>query len=261
MIMKKGSALLFFALAIFVLGSCKKDQSNLENKFWGAKVFVGQGEIRSLARIDHEGKPLELAVAISPNVVEHLFNEGNTGTHPSWTIPFHQSVLDATPFKHLTVNWNPAGHPPTSFADPHFDIHFYMITEAERLAIPVWSPTTDLQFNTKPPAGYMPTDYITPPGAVGAEAAMGKHWLPPSSNFTPFNHVMILGTYDGSFNFIEPMVTVEYLARELQVTKEFSQPQKFARAGYYPTKYNVWKDSWTAFHMISLSDFVWRDAN
>jgi hypothetical protein len=72
---------------------------------------------------------------------------------------------------------------------------------------------------------------------------------------------MILGTYNGTFNFIEPMATLAYLQSGQSVSKDYSQPQKFAKAGYYPTKYNIWKDERTGHHFVSLSDFVWRNAN
>ena len=107
----------------------------------------------------------------------------------------------------------------------------------------------------------MPASYSTPPGSVGAEAAMGKHWLPPPPSFLPFKDVMILGTYKGQFTFIEPMVTLGFLQSGQSVSKDYAQPQKFAKAGNYPTRYNVWKDDKTGNHFVSLSHFVWRNAN
>ena len=102
---------------------------------------------------------------------------------------------------------------------------------------------------------------IVPGSAVGAEAAMGKHWLPPPPSFLPFSHVMILGTYNGHFNFIEPMVTINYLQSGQSASRDYAQPQKFEKEGNYPTKYNVWKDENTGHHFVSLSHFVWRNAN
>ena len=107
----------------------------------------------------------------------------------------------------------------------------------------------------------MPANYTAPPGPVAAVAAMGKHWLPPPPTFLPFTHVMILGSYDGRFNFIEPMVTLNYLLSGQSVSRDYSQPEKFEKAGNYPTKYNIWKDESTGNHFVSLSQFVWRNAN
>jgi hypothetical protein len=261
--MKKTPVLLLYIAAVCFLGSCKDDETEPEkdNEFYGTKVSVGNGEMRSWLKVDDAGQPLELGITITPGALENLPAHAGSEPHPYWTIPFNQKVLDLTPFNHLTVNWNPAGHPPDFFAAQHFDFHFYLIEEEERYYIPAWSPDTDAQFNTYPPAGYMPEDYSAPPGAVGAEPAMGKHWLPPPPSFLPFSHVMILGTFDGSFNFIEPMVTMDYLKKYQPVSKDFSQPQKFAKAGFYPTKYNILKDVSTGNRLISLSGFVWRNAH
>jgi len=231
------------------------------NTFYGPQVQVGNGKIRSWIRIDHDEQPVEIGVEFTPAALEQLPDHEEGEAHPHWDIPFHQKVKDLTPFDHLNVNWNPEGHPPIFFGAQHFDVHFYMTTESERMAIPEWSPSTDVFFNTYPPAGYMPANYSTPPGAVGAEGAMGKHWLPPPPTFLPFSHVMILGTYNGHFTFIEPMVTLSYLQSGQSASKDYSQPQKFEKEGNYPTKYNVWKDESTGHHFVSLSHFVWRNAN
>jgi hypothetical protein len=264
--MKKFSiaAMILIALIAGTLPACQKKNNAIaekDNTFYGPQVHVGDGKVRSWIKITHANEPLEIGIEMTPGALENLPHHHEGEAHPNWDIPFHQKVRGVTPFDHLTLNWNPEGHPPLFFGAPHFDIHFYMMTEAERMAIPVWSPATDALFNNYPPAGYMPANYSAPPGAIGAEPAMGKHWLPPPPTFLPFNHVMILGTYNGTFNFIEPMATLSYLQSGQSVSKDYSQPQKFAKAGYYPTKYNIWKDERTGHHFVSLSDFVWRNAN
>ena len=260
--MKKLTAIMLMGVAMYVT-ACQKENAKkeIENTLYGPQVQVGEGNVRSWLTMGHDQKPVELGIELTPGALEHLPHHGEGEAHPSWTIPFHQVVGVATPFDHLTLNWNPEGHPPSFFVAPHFDIHFYMTTEAERMGMPAWSPVTDALFNNYPPAGYMPVSYSTPPGAVGAEAAMGKHWLPPPPSFLPFSHVMILGTYNGAFTFVEPMLTLSFLQSGQAVSKEYAQPAKFAKAGYYPTKYNVWKDEKTGHHLVSLSQFVWRDAN
>ena len=231
------------------------------NTFYGPQVHVGNGKIRSWIKINHDEQPIELGLEITPGALENLPHEEEEGVSPHWDIPVHQKVKAVTPFDHVNVNWNPHGHPDPFFGAQHFDFHFYMMTEAERMAIPQWSPATDALFNNYPPAGYMPANYNAAPGAIAAVAAMGKHWLPPPPSFMPFTHVMILGSYNGHFNFIEPMVTLSYLQSGQSVSKDYSQPLKFEKGGNYPTKYNVWKDESTGHHYISLSHFVWRNAH
>lgn len=241
--------------------SLAKNSVDQINTFYGPQVHAGNGKIRSWIRIDHNDQPIELGFELTPGALENLPEEEHEGVSPHWDIPLHQKAKAITPFDHLTANWNPHGHPDPFFTAQHFDFHFYMMTEAERMAIPAWSPATDAQFNNYPPPGYMPANYIAPPGATAAVPAMGKHWLPPPPTFLPFTHVMILGSFDGHFNFIEPMVTLNYLQNGQPISKNYSQPLKFEKAGNYPTKYNVWKDENTGHRFVSLSHFVWRNAH
>ncbi len=260
------------------LASCQKEKSNppepvsmaavvnnsqgeFVNIFKGPEVQVGNGKVRSWIKMTHDDQPIELGLEITPGALENLPDEEMPGMSPHWDIPFHPKVKMVTPFDHLNLNWNPHGHPDPFFGAQHFDFHFYMMTEAERMAIPAWSPSTDVFYNTYPPAGYMPANYSTHPGPIAAVTAMGKHWLPPPPTFLPFTHVMILGSYNGRFNFIEPMITLNYLQNGMSVTKDYSQPLKFQTANNYPTKYNIWKEEVSGNHYVSLSHFVWRNAN
>ena len=278
--MQKNPAFIAILVLATAFASCKKDMLATEkdgkeelvsagtapsigliNTFYGPQVHVGNGKIRSWIKINHDEQPIELGLEITPGALENLPHEEEEGVSPHWDIPVHQKVKQVTPFDHVNVNWNPHGHPDPFFGAQHFDFHFYMMTESDRMAIPEWSPATDALFNNYPPAGYMPANYIVSPGATAAVTAMGKHWLPPPPTFMPFTHVMILGSYNGHFNFIEPMVTLSYLQSGQSASRDYSQPLKFENAGNYPTKYNVWKDEKTGHHFVSLSHFVWRNAH
>ncbi|MBI1780319.1 MAG: hypothetical protein HYR66_02975 [Sphingobacteriales bacterium] len=122
-------------------------------------------------------------------------------------------------------------------------------------------PTTNapyvLDFHPKAlesPAGFMPANYI----ADAAIPQLGVHWAP--NNFTSgstINHTLILGSYNGSFTFVSPIVTRTTLASGVSVSLPYAQPQYFAQHGYYPTKYNIYEDDKNR-HYVTLSDFVWR---
>src|SRR3970282_569829 len=163
-----------------------------------------------------------------------------------------------TPFDHIGLNWNPNGHEPEHvFYVPHFDIHFYMISVEEQLAIPEYSPSTDALFNNLPPMEYWPENYFTPPGAATAEAQMGKHWIPTNlGDFLPFTKIMIYGSFDSNFIFVEPMVTLDYLLSNEESSLYYSQPDHFKKAGNYPMKYNIYHNAGTGSTFITLSEFV-----
>ena len=64
-----------------------------------------------------------------------------------------------TPYRILDVNWNPAGHPPAAYAEPHFDFHFYTESEAEVMSwmpgMPGWENATRQPEERYRPQGFM----------------------------------------------------------------------------------------------------------
>lgn len=68
---------------------------------------------------------------------------------------------------------------------------------------------------------------------------------------------MIYGTWNGVLNFINPIVTLTTLAGGRSYSVGYPQPQYFAKHGYYPTKYNIYKDD-KGSHYVTLSNFVLR---
>lgn len=263
-------------LLSFIFFSCQKDaidkksasqsdqalqskSANLSktNTFYGPQVQLGNGKVRTFTRINHAGHPEEIGVEITEGALSGLPAEGD---HHGLSNPLtlHQKAREVTLFDHVSFDWNPGGHPPFFFSVPHFDIHFYMITMAERMEIPAYSPASAPMFNNLPTADYVPTNYAAGPGG---EPMMGKHWAPPPPTFLPFSKVMIWGSYEGRFIFTEPMVTLDYLLSGVNFSTPFSQPLKYAEAGNYPTVYNIYTDTKTNTRYISLSNFVWHNAN
>ncbi len=227
--------------------------------YYGPQMSIGNGKVRSWIRICKDGLPEEIGVELNAKALEGL---PTSGEHLSMVLPFHIKAKEVTPFDHVYFNWNPAGHePPGVFDVPHFDVHFTWVSVEEREAIPAWTEgEIDAKFNNYPPPEYLPADYFTPPGAATAEPAMGKHWLPNNlPDLLPFTNVILYGSYDGKVLFEEPMDTWAFLNSRESFTQPFSQPEKFQESSYYPTTYNVYFKN--GKHYITLSDFVWRDAD
>lgn len=263
---------------LFILVSCEKEdftevnnnktnseelkadsKGNLINVFKGPQVRLGNGMARSWISVNSNGFPQELGVEFTTGALRDLPLDSEHEN--TIVLPLHHKAKQLTPFDHIGLNWNPNGHDPEGvFTVPHFDIHFYMISVAERIAIPEWSPDSDAAFNNYPIRGHMPADYITLPGAIGAEAQMGKHWLPANlGDYLPFSKIMILGTYDGEFIFVEPMVTLQTLTNiRTKMEFSYSQPDIFDVPGNYPTKYNIYADPLTENRNVTLSKFVSR---
>lgn len=269
--------------SFFLLFSCSQDEMNntdLKNnvsssfiakrnaakltEFKGPQVALGYGKVRSWISVDSNGHPNEIGIEITPEAFKNLSNDNSKSVPPDGEtiiIPLQLKATELTPFDHIGLNWNPHGHQPAGVFDvPHFDIHFFMISAEEQLAIPAWSPETNAAFNNYPPTGYMPANYFTPPGPATAEPQMGKHWLPVNLRaYLPFSKIMIYGSFNGKFIFVEPMITLDYLLSNIDFSANYSQPEHFEKAGNYPTKYNIYHDAVSGNTYITLSDFVARN--
>ena len=269
--------------SLFFLFSCSQDNmisTDLKNNeymsftakmsahklivFKGPQVALGYGKVRSWISVDSNGHPKEIGLEITPEAFKNLTTDNNKTVPPDGetiVVPLQSKATELTPFDHIGLNWNPHGHEPAGVFDvPHFDIHFYMISAQEQLAIPAWSTGTDASFNNYPPIGYMPADYFTPPGPATAEPQMGKHWIPINLGaYLPFSKIMIYGSYNGKFIFVEPMITLDYLLSNADFSANYSQPEHFEKAGNYPTKYNIYHDAVSGNTYITLSDFVARN--
>ena len=256
-----------FSLSLLVIISCQKesgifvvpeqntgfalalqgDAGTKYNTFKGPEVEVGLGYARSFATISHTGVPKEIGVMFTNEALSGL-----PTVNKPYVLELHNKALESTLFQHIALGWSANGHPlPGSFIAPHFDVRFFMMSLADRLAIPA-PPSAG--FTTLPPTGYMPANYF-PDAAI---PQLGMHWTDKS--FTagvPVNHTLILGTYAGKFTFVSPIVVRTDLVSGQSFSIPYAQPISFAEHGYYATKYNIYKDD-KGNHYISLSDFSLR---
>ncbi|HEV7331394.1 MAG TPA: hypothetical protein VGN63_10175 [Flavisolibacter sp.] len=256
--MKK--VLFFASVAVLALGSCKKDDKEKETTFKGEVKTFQHGKAWTWYEEDVNGKPLRIAIAIDDAAMNSLDRETGGGHNHANSISMQlHAEAGATPFKHVMLDWNPAGHPPNNiYTKPHFDFHFYTTTEAERLAIPLYEEAQEKFDNF--PLAYMPANYIPIPGGV---PQMGTHWvdqaspeLRPGGNFT---QTFMYGSYDGEVTFYEPMITEEFLLANPSFQRDIPVPAKFQEAGWYPTKMRIEKENGVT--NVIIENFVQRQAN
>jgi hypothetical protein len=177
-----------------------------------------------------------------------------------------------TPLTYVLNNWNPHGHIPVGVYNvPHFDVHFYTGTDAERTAIrpgpcPALVNCDDYELGKRLPAAkYLAPDYID---VDALEPAMGNHLVDPTApefNGTPFTHTFLYGVWNTKVTFYEPMVTHEYFSGLRAGTIndacfDFKLPTNFQESGWYPTKYCLRHRDNRSDMTISLENFVHRDA-
>lgn len=219
--------------------------------YYGQAISVGEGVGKAWVSVDEKGNPTAIGVDVSEEAILSMGDEFEDFLFP---LPKQAS---RTPIDHLTLEWNPHGHDPTGVYDKsHFDLHFYLMPEQDRLAIPGKMPP---YMDPAPAAKYMPDNYLQGPGVV---PAMGVHWVDLlSDEFKPdgaFTKTFIYGTYGGKFTFYEPMFTRNYLNTKPHDVVNIRQPQAFARSGYYPTSYSVIYKSEPKEYTFSLNNLTYR---
>lgn len=262
--------LLLFSLsgvvALLVAGFLITTDDPKPRMYNGEAKALGNGNVRSFVTLDGDGQPSSIGVIFDEAALTGLPQHGDHEEHmTALALPKEASK---TLFNHVSVDWNPYGHePPDIYGLPHFDFHFYMISEAERDAI----VPTDAEFEVKgqrlPEAQYIPAGYISPPGNLTIPR-MGTHLLDPTSpelNGETFTQTFIWGFYDGAIHFLEPMITTAFIesVKGLDgqaVVTPLVQPQTVAKAGYYPTHYSVRYDAKAKAYSVALEGLTYHEA-
>lgn len=256
--------------------------------------MVAQAPVTMVTEVDAEGNPKMIGFRFKTSDLEGMpkdmnmeapwFDVNGNGkldmdmmsnpplveTHGDYKARFDvPASFSGTPFKFLEINWNPMGHPPEPWLQPHFDFHFYTVPRAEVDAIPLGPAAfligeEEFKLAVKPvPDGYVGKGYVDVGAAVGN---MGNHLIDPTSpelrmeNAEKFKYAFIYGCYDAKVTFWEPMITREYLLSKETLEKDIVVPEKYAVAGWYPTKYCV-RHSEDGYTTVSLEGFTKRDAS
>jgi len=246
--------LITITAAVGVLLGCSDSTTpDKSGTFFGPVITLAGGTARTYVTLDQSGTPTDLGVALTETAFTGL---PAASTEFVVTLPAEAS---ATAYKHAVINWQPTGHPPAGvYTVPHFDAHFYMITQAERDAIVLGDAQLAAKMVRPPAAEFVPTGYVSGMASV----QMGMHWNDPSAperNGQPFTYTFIYGSYDGSLIFGEPMVTKAYLeTKPAAVVTPLKLPAQYATHGYQATSYTVGYDAAAKEYRIALSGLVLR---
>jgi hypothetical protein len=249
--MRNGTIPAVLALAATLTGCGSTNQTipnpNFPTTVIGQTAVVGTGTSRSFVTY-RNGIPTSLGVVLSRHALDSL---PATMTDYDMNLP----SVPGVPFTHISLDWEPNGHPPVGiYTVPHFDVHFYLLTPAERAAI---TPTSDFAAGAAvPAANLIPTGYqfdgqVVPFMGVHAEDVTSKEF-----NGQPFDHTFIYGYYKGHQAFVEPMITRAFLLQNGTNTFPVRQPAAFDRTGYYPTAYTVKYDAASGETTVSLDNLT-----
>ncbi|MEQ1745999.1 MAG: hypothetical protein ABMA02_11265 [Saprospiraceae bacterium] len=239
-----------FVFASFLATSCKDHP--LAGTHVGEEAAFGMGKARTYITNDDNGDPIEVGVVIDEDAFKG-FAVASTDSYLSLDYP---AAAERTPFKHQFMGYAPHGHEPVMVYDkPHFDLHFYTSTEAERVAIGLFDT---VKAKVLPTADYFPAAYFQ----TGLVPAMGVHWLDgtsPELTGTLFTETFIWGSFDGKVTFLEPMITYQFIKDNPTFEKDLKQPAKYDQPGkFYPTKQGFTHDAQNKEYRFFLTSFVRR---
>jgi hypothetical protein len=260
---------------------------------YGEAKRLGDGFAQVYAELDAAGAPRVLGVTFDPGMLAGLpampntwsrcFDKNENGRIDAhgecngdyelrFELPQELAQRANTPFKWVSVNYNPMGHPPPAppvWARPHYDFHFYIMPR-EAVAQIRPGPCSELidcddfkRAQTPVPAKYVHVDHID----VGAAVPdMGNHLIDSKSpelvvQGREFTHTFIFGAYDGHVTFYEPMVTLAYFESRPDSCVPIKQPEAWQAEGYYPTSYCIRYLADAERYTVSLEDFVRRSAD
>jgi hypothetical protein len=254
-------SILLLAFALAPLVGCDSTDDSAAGTRFGPTADIGDGTARTFVRTNEEGEPEAFGVVLTADALDGLPEHGNH--EENMTVLRLPEGVDLAPFDHVSFDWNPHGHEPEGlFTLPHFDVHFYMATEAERMT---WMPTDPMweeKLANVPAATYVPAGFVQIPGGV---PMMGSHWLDTTDpTYAPggtFSEVFLWGSYDGRVTFAEPMITKALLDARTTVDEALAQPQAWARTGHYPTRYVVRYDAEREEYVIALEGLTHRAAS
>ncbi len=251
-----------FSLALFFLSLSGCDRlddvipggdKDHARTYYGPSTTVGDGYAKAWVKLDKDGKPEAIGMNVSVKAVESLAKQPDA----MFTLPLPEQGAK-TPFKTISLDWNSMGHPEVYFV-PHFDVHFYMISDEERAKI-----TGGPQENTDSfKKNYMPENYSS---GMFAVPNMGVHWEDlhePQHNGGEFTRTFIYGANNNKVIFFEPMVAVTYLqqlAPNAVMKMDVAQAPKVQKSGYYPLTYTIVHNTAAKEYSVSLTDLRYRKA-
>lgn len=232
---------------------------------YGTPTTLGDGKVRTYVVTDHRSKtPLEIGVAIDASAMASL---------PADPQMLHLALPPSAPapYDFVMFDWNPNGHPPMGvYTRPHFDFHFYTVSEAEVMAIDPSDPAFFTKGANMPTGAMIPAPYFLPPAPLSEliVPGMGIHWSDPTSpefagGAAAFTRTFIYGSWDGKFTFLEPMITRDFLTDidgvvSVNIPQSANMAASFRENGYYPTRYTMTYDEQAREYRVAITGLVYR---
>lgn len=244
------------ALATLAVLNGAAQAENRAVTYKGKAVRIGNGSAHTVVHTDASGKPHAIGIVFTSDALEGLPAAGDVGhSDVPYVLPMPvkgpKTVVD-----HAVINWEPSGHPPSKVYDvPHFDFHFYLVSQAEHVSIRFNSENDSGEPSQQPPRDLLPAGYVIPPGTAVPE--MGVHAINTTSTELqgqPFNATFIYGYYNQRLTFLEPMASLEFLRSKPSFSAPVIRPARYSKPGTYPSSYTIDYNAASKTYEVGLRD-------
>ena len=267
---KEAGRIVAIGAVLYVIGSimsprmalgCEECSLRKQGTYLGQFTLLGNGTVRTWVKYGANQKPVTLGITFSENALSGLPETpppGMLGLEHMLALPEEAKI---TGLDHVAIDWMPKGHVPNGVYDrPHFDIHFHMSSREELKKITLQG-ADKARGGRQPDAKFLPAGYIMPPGTevpfMGSHAIDGSA---PELQGKPFTHTFLYGYYDGKVNFLEPMISKDFLESKTDITIPIKQPTVYQKTGYYPTSYSIKFDQTRQEYSVTLDNLTLRKA-
>lgn len=242
------------AAVTLALGAGQAQAQDMAASYEGAPVHFGQGQAHTVVRTDADGKPASISIVFSESALAGLPASGEAMA-PGYTLEM-PTTGPKTVVDHVVINWEGHGHPPPGVYDvPHFDFHFYLVSQAEQLQVKFSNEGESGDPSQQPAAALLPAGYVVPPGT--AVPQMGVHAVntaAPEFQQQPFTATFIYGYHNQRQTFVEPMVALSFLQSKPSFSAPLARPASYSKAGAYPASYSVKYDAANQRYEVALQD-------
>jgi hypothetical protein len=245
------AAVVFMAVLVACAGKAPESRT-----VQGECADVYGASVCTWATLDGTGAVIEYGATVPIMAAERAPHDMEMAWPPvaNAIVRMPAEVTAATGVDHLTVYWEPHGHPPGAYLTPHFDFHFYNISSATRVAI-------DCADKTKPavlPAAYGIVDIDVPElgTLVGlCVPEMGMHTLLASEMESDqiFGGTMVIGYYHGTPIFFEPMIARDMLMRRESFDLPMPTVSDLPAGVRYPQRFRAEYDAGSAAYRFIFS--------
>jgi hypothetical protein len=251
--------------SLFACGTNNTPSSPRTGPVMGTTATLAGEAVEAWTTLNDLGVVTDVTVKIAAAALDTAASAEST------LVTFPDEVAAQTFFNHFVVDFDPAGHPPGPYLTAHFDLHFYGITNQERVAIDCQGEPLPEGLTAGTPANsndYVPNFFLIPDTSLSGPDSdgtcvpqMGVHAVdvrsPEMNPEAPaaFTETYIIGYHKGRMAFLEPMITQEFFTSRPELSWDVPRPALLGRAVLWPGSFSAFYNAEDDMYELTFSEF------